>query len=148
MYSYISLFHDQNSKQNNWRYFYWHSVVGNPLICGTEQGCAGTTPVPQSLALNYSQGNCLSRLLQSDQLNSSLNIFCSKSCCCCASLFLSFLLQLFCFWLQFEDHDCFILPGLSNAFWDCFALIICFEFQILNPIFFSLNYAQTSFFVS
>nr|TKR85020.1 leucine-rich repeat receptor-like kinase [Populus alba] len=33
------------------------NIVGNPLICGTEQGCAGTTPVPQSVALNNSQNS-------------------------------------------------------------------------------------------
>ncbi|KAB5538286.1 hypothetical protein DKX38_015819 [Salix brachista] len=31
------------------------NIVGNTLICGAEQGCAGTTPVPQSLAVHNSQ---------------------------------------------------------------------------------------------
>ncbi|CAI0552731.1 unnamed protein product [Linum tenue] len=30
-------------------------IVGNPLICGTEQDCFGTIPTPQSLFLNSSQ---------------------------------------------------------------------------------------------
>ncbi|CAI0552732.1 unnamed protein product [Linum tenue] len=31
------------------------NIVGNPLICGTEQDCFGTIPTPQSLFLNSSQ---------------------------------------------------------------------------------------------
>ncbi|KAJ6726465.1 PROTEIN NSP-INTERACTING KINASE 2-LIKE [Salix purpurea] len=77
------------------------NIVGNPLICGTEHGCAGTTPVPQSLALNYSQNSQPSGNSKSHKV--ALAFGSSLGCICLLVLGFGFIL----WWRQRHNQQIF-----------------------------------------
>ncbi|KAJ6429684.1 hypothetical protein OIU84_021144 [Salix udensis] len=77
------------------------NIVGNPLICGTEHGCAGTTPVPQSLALNYSQNSQPSGNNKSHKI--ALAFGSSLGCICLLVLGFGFIL----WWRQRHNQQIF-----------------------------------------
>nr|ABG73621.1 leucine-rich repeat receptor-like kinase [Populus tomentosa] len=77
------------------------NIVGNPQICGTEQGCAGTTPVPQSVALNNSQNSQPSGNNKSHKI--ALAFGSSLGCICLLVLGFGFIL----WWRQRHNQQIF-----------------------------------------
>ncbi|KAJ6718659.1 SOMATIC EMBRYOGENESIS RECEPTOR KINASE 1 [Salix purpurea] len=77
------------------------SIVGNTLICGAGQGCAGTTPVPQSLAVHNSQNSQPSGNSKSHKI--ALAFGSSLGCICLLVLGSGFIL----WWRQRHNQQIF-----------------------------------------
>ncbi|KAJ6431953.1 hypothetical protein OIU84_019267 [Salix udensis] len=77
------------------------SIVGNTLICGAGQGCAGTTPVPQSLAVHNSQNSQPSGNSKSHKI--ALAFGSSLGCICLLVLGSGFIL----WWRQRRNQQIF-----------------------------------------
>ncbi|KAL9389415.1 hypothetical protein Peur_018020 [Populus x canadensis] len=77
------------------------NIVGNTLICGTEQGCAGTTPVPQSLAVHNSPNSQPSGNSKSHKI--ALAFGSSLGCICLLVLGFGFIL----WWRQRHNQQIF-----------------------------------------
>uniref|UniRef100_A0A6N2MYL0 non-specific serine/threonine protein kinase n=1 Tax=Salix viminalis TaxID=40686 RepID=A0A6N2MYL0_SALVM len=77
------------------------SIVGNTLICGAGQGCARTTPVPQSLAVHNSQNSQPSGNSKSHKI--ALAFGSSLGCICLLILGSGFIL----WWRQRRNQQIF-----------------------------------------
>ncbi|KDP31451.1 hypothetical protein JCGZ_11827 [Jatropha curcas] len=77
------------------------NIIGNPLICGTEQECFATIPTPQSLALNNSQNSQPSGSGKGHKI--ALAFGSSLACICLLILGFGFLL----WWRQKHNQQIF-----------------------------------------
>ncbi|CAN1312727.1 Protein NSP-INTERACTING KINASE 1 [Linum perenne] len=79
------------------------NILGNPLICRTEEDCFGTTPTPQSLFINNTQSQDFQPSGGNKGHKIALAIGTSLACICLMAFVLAFLLK----WRQRRNQQIF-----------------------------------------